>query len=225
PGGVQLVDRLLGGAVAGAVLVADVVVDGGRPGGEGREHRPFEHLVRVLLHQDAVIEGAGFALVGVQAEVDRAGVVFGQEGPLQAGREAGAAAAAQARRLHDVHGLGGLHLLDDALKGAVAAVGPVAVERVTVGLGDASEQDRLVVGHEYLPQCSRATTWPTFSRLTFITCSSLTMSAGAPSQAPMHSATSRVIFLSAVVPPGFTFSSSHRWCSTESQPWSMHARP
>src|SRR5439155_18053520 len=133
-GGVQLVDGPLGGAVGGAVLVTDVVVGGGSPRGEGGEHDAFEHLVRVLLHQDAVVEGAGFALVGVDAQVDRAGVVFGQEGPFDAGREAGAAAAAQARRLDDIRHLGGLHLADDTLEGAVAAVGTVRVQGVAIRL-------------------------------------------------------------------------------------------
>ena len=56
---------------------------------------PFEHLVRILFHQDAVVERARLALVGVDAQVDRAGMVLGQEGPLEPGRKAGPAAAAQ----------------------------------------------------------------------------------------------------------------------------------
>ena len=82
------------------------------PGGVAGEDDAFEHLMRVLLHQDAVVEGAGLALVGVDAHVDRAGMVLGQEGPLEAAGEAGAAAAAQAGRLDRVDDLGRRHLVD-----------------------------------------------------------------------------------------------------------------
>ena len=59
----------------------------------------FDHLVRIVLHQDAVVERARLALVGVDAHVDRAGMVLGQKRPLQPGGKAGPAAAAQVAAL------------------------------------------------------------------------------------------------------------------------------
>ena len=79
-----------------------VEVRGCGTGRKAAEDDPFEHLVWIFLHQDPVIERARFAFVGVQAEVDRSRVVFGQERPLQARREPGAAAAAQTAGLHDI---------------------------------------------------------------------------------------------------------------------------
>src|SRR5438128_53594 len=51
--------------------------------------------MRVAFHQLAVLERAGLALIGVADQVARARVVFRDEGPLHAGREAGAAAPPQ----------------------------------------------------------------------------------------------------------------------------------
>jgi len=57
--------------------------------------------MRIVLHQDAVVERPRLALVGVDAEIDWPRMVFGQEGPFDAGRKARAPAAAQARVLHE----------------------------------------------------------------------------------------------------------------------------
>ncbi len=58
----------------------------------------LDELMRVLLHQLAVLERAGLGLVGVADDV-LLHVALGQERGLQAHGEAGAAAAAQARAL------------------------------------------------------------------------------------------------------------------------------
>jgi 2-dehydro-3-deoxygluconokinase len=52
-----------------------------------------------------------------------------------------------------------------------------------------------------------------------------TITAGAPSHTPMHSANSTVIRPSSLVPPGLTCSFSHTAASTSSPPRSAHARP
>ena len=59
----------------------------------------LDQRVRVVRHQRQVLAGARLALVGVDHEVVRLAVVLRDEAPLHAGREAGAAAAAQARVL------------------------------------------------------------------------------------------------------------------------------
>ena len=151
-GGVGLVDGLLHGARGGAVLVADVDVSRAGPRGVAGEDDAFEHLMRILFHEDAVVEGAGFALVGVDAQVDGAGMVLGQEGPLEAGREAGAAAAAQAGVLDGLRDLGRRHFEDGLLQGLVAAVGAVGVQRRAGLLQDAAQKDGFKIGHRMSPR-------------------------------------------------------------------------
>ena len=64
--------------------------------------------MRIVAHDVAVLAGAGLGLVGVDDEIVRTLLHFlRHEGPFQAGREAGAAAAAQA---------GLLHLVDDPFR-------------------------------------------------------------------------------------------------------------
>ncbi len=67
--------------------------------GECRDHDALDQLVRVALHEHVVLERGRLALVGVHGEVARVHVL-GQERPLLAGAEPGAAPAPQARRLH-----------------------------------------------------------------------------------------------------------------------------
>src|SRR5205823_12542621 len=87
------------------------------------EQNAFEHLVRVLFHEDAVIERARLALVGIDAKINRPRVVLGQECPLEPAWKTGTAAAAQAGSLDGVRDLSRRHLVDGAGEGAVTAVG------------------------------------------------------------------------------------------------------
>ena len=64
----------------------------------------FDQLVRQLLHDVAIFEGARLALIGIADQVVRPDVL-GDEAPLDAGGEAGAAAPAQARALDHVDDL------------------------------------------------------------------------------------------------------------------------
>ena len=103
-GGVGFVDRLLQGNGFVIELAANVNVGGVGAHGEGGEQAAFDQLMRVVAQNVAVFAGAGLALVGVDDEVMRA-VADGlrHEGPLHAGREAGAAAATQAGGFHFVN--------------------------------------------------------------------------------------------------------------------------
>src|SRR5262249_35584968 len=76
--------------------------------------------------------------------------VLGQEGPLDAAGEAGAAAAAQRRVLDRLDDLGGRHLVERLGQGAVAAVGAVGVERRAGLLEDATQEYGFKVGHRLL---------------------------------------------------------------------------
>src|SRR5262249_11864659 len=98
---VQLINRLLQDAKRPAVFVAEVNVGDARARGVAGEQDTFEDLMRIFLHEDAVVEGARLALVGVDAQVDGPGMVLRQEGPFDAGRKARAAATAQTGILHD----------------------------------------------------------------------------------------------------------------------------
>src|SRR5690348_9077420 len=64
----------------------------------------------------------------------------------------------------------------------------------------------------------------TLSGVTSMRCSSLTSTQGAPSHAPMHSANSRLILPSAVVPPGSISSLSQRFANNSSPPRSIHGK-
>ncbi len=77
-------------------LAAHVDVGGIALDSEGREGRALDQLVRVLIDDLVVVEGARLGLVAVAEQVARE-ETLGQKAPLQAGGEAGAAAAAQAR--------------------------------------------------------------------------------------------------------------------------------
>ena len=79
--------RVLGAAVDVALVGADRV---------GADQHALDDRVRVALEHRAVHERAGVALVGVAEDVLLVAVGLGAELPLEAGGEAGAAAAAQA---------------------------------------------------------------------------------------------------------------------------------
>ena len=132
-------------------LAADVDVGDLRADRVAGNRAPFDQQMRVALHQHVILERAGLALVGVAADVFRLRRVLEHELPLHAGREAGAAAAAEA---------GGLHLLDDVIRlhrqrlaqpFVAALVLGVEVERVRVRLVDVRGQDGLIGTHFLLP--------------------------------------------------------------------------
>src|SRR5262249_61142382 len=94
-GGISLVHGALHDPIAITVLLSQVAISGVGPGRVARQNDAFEHLMRVLLHQDAVVKDARLALLRVDTEIDRPRVVFGKEGPLESARKAGATTAAQ----------------------------------------------------------------------------------------------------------------------------------
>ena len=100
PGGPGLGDRRLENPVGVDVLEPQIDVGRRRLGREAGDQDPLEELVRVLLHQQAVVERRRLALVGVDAH-ERFLPVLGKEAPLQPAGEAGAAAAAQLRVLDE----------------------------------------------------------------------------------------------------------------------------
>ena len=126
--GIGLVDRFLHGPKGPAIFVADIDIRFPGAGGVAGDDDPFQDLVRVLLHEDAVIESSRLALVGVDAKVNRPRMILGQEGPLDAARKPRAAPPAQSRFLDDFDDFLGRHIVDGFGQGPVATVGAVAVQ-------------------------------------------------------------------------------------------------
>jgi len=99
--------------------------------------------MRIALHQQVVLERARLALVGVADDVARFGLLV-DELPLHAGREAGAAAAAQPRGLHDLDDLVRL-LRQRRLQRLVAAALQIEIERERIRFTNMRDQDRIQI--------------------------------------------------------------------------------
>src|SRR5215207_4017646 len=80
-------------------------------GGEHPEYEALEDEVRLLGEDLPVLEGPGLGLVRVADRVLRRGLLLGDQLPLRAGREAGAAHAAQPGLLHLGDQLGGVDVV------------------------------------------------------------------------------------------------------------------
>ena len=110
-------------------LTAQVVVTHGRTGGVAGDRHAFHHRMRVVAQDVAVLAGARLGFVRVAEDV-LLHVALGHEGPLQAGREARATAAAQARGLDHLDDLLRRDLLfEDLAQGGVATGLQVAFVR------------------------------------------------------------------------------------------------
>ena len=116
-------------------LAADVDVGDLRADRPAADQAALEQQVRVALHQHVILERAGLALVGVAGDVLRQRRVLEDELPLHAGRESGAAAAAQARGLDHVDDGARLHA-ERLAQPVVALVLQEEVEGEAVGLAD-----------------------------------------------------------------------------------------
>ena len=110
------------------VLGADVDVALLRADGVGGDGHAFDHAVRVAFEHGAVHERARVAFVGVAEDVLHVAGGLARELPLEAGREARAAAAAQARLLDLVDDLLGRHLGERLGERRVAVAGDVFLD-------------------------------------------------------------------------------------------------
>ena len=77
---------------------------------EAGDDHAFDKLVRILMDDVTVLEGAGLGFVAVADEVDRFGVVRWNEAPLDSGGETGTTASAQTRSLDLIDDILGIHL-------------------------------------------------------------------------------------------------------------------
>ena len=111
------------------VLVPDEDPSLAAAGREHPEHQALEHEVRLLGQDLAVLEGARLGLVGVADRVLRLGLLLRDQLPLRAGREPGAAHAAQLRLLQLGDQVAGVELAREggAQHAVVARVGVVRI--------------------------------------------------------------------------------------------------
>ena len=100
-------DRLLQRRERVRIFGADIDVALVAPDREAGDRHAFDQHERIAFHDHAVGEGAAVAFVGVADDVFLLGRGVGDGLPLDAGREARAAAAAQARLGHRVDDAGG----------------------------------------------------------------------------------------------------------------------
>src|SRR5262249_47227663 len=124
------------------VLAPDVDEGSRRMDRTRRDEHALDEGVRIALEEVAVLEGSRLALVGVDHQVDRAGVVLRDERPLGARRKPGAAEPAQVRALDLLENRGGLHRLRLG-PGLVAARLAIDGNRVRVGPREVPGEDRL----------------------------------------------------------------------------------
>ena len=97
PGLVGLVDGALQRLALADELAAHIDVGGDRAHREAGDQAALDQRVRIVAQDVAVLAGAGLGFVGIDDEIGRTAVaLLGHERPFQAGREAGAAAPAQA---------------------------------------------------------------------------------------------------------------------------------
>jgi len=102
--------------------------------------------MRILLHQDAVVERARLALVRIDAQINRPRMILGQKAPLGSGRETGAATTTQAGVFHDLRHIIGRHRERFAQR-FVAAIGAIAGQRRAIRLIDATQKYRFKLRH------------------------------------------------------------------------------
>jgi hypothetical protein len=132
--GLELGDFAFEQRTAAVVLVAQVHVDAGDADGPRRDQHAFDEAMRVALEVHAVLERAGLAFVDVDGHQARRGL-GAHDAPLAAGREPGAAQAAQARGLHDLDDRFDVALAGQALGQQLVAALRLVLLVVDVGLG------------------------------------------------------------------------------------------
>src|SRR5580765_7207100 len=95
----RLLQRFIEDAISQCEFASDINERQMAVNGVRSDDHAFDQLMRVALKNHAILAGARFTLIGIAAEVRRLAGILGNKAPLQAGREAGATAAAQSSRL------------------------------------------------------------------------------------------------------------------------------
>ena len=130
------------------ILAADVVVASLGAAGDAGDQHAFEDPVRIALVDAAVLVDVRLAFVGVADDELGRGPRLAAAFPLDAGREAGAAAAAQIRGGDLGDGLFCSQLEQDLEVGAVGAAGDGVFDRVGIDDPDVFQDDAVLVLEE-----------------------------------------------------------------------------
>ena len=120
------------------IFRADVDVALGGADRDGGDRHALDHHEGIAFHDHAVGEGAAVAFVGVADDVFAVGAGLRHRLPLDAGREAGAAAAAQAGG-GDIGEDGVRCQLQRALEALIALMGAVILDRARIDHAAAGE--------------------------------------------------------------------------------------
>ena len=113
-------------------------------GGECCDADRFDQCVRIVLDQGAVLERARFGLVGVAHQVVRRRLLRADRFPLATGREAGAAAAGEARGGDRLDHPFGAHVASHR-QCVEAAIGQIGVEVGRILASGAAQQHEGIV--------------------------------------------------------------------------------
>ena len=124
------------------ILASDVEDPALGRGGVTGDRHGLDEAVGVALHEHAVLEGAGLALVGVADQPVGAHGLSGHARPLSAGREGGASAAHQAG-LGDLADDAGRAELDGAAKRLVTAGRAVGGQAGGIDGADPAQQAKI----------------------------------------------------------------------------------
>ena len=117
-------DCLFHGGDGGGIFRTDIDEALGGAGRNAGDRHAFDEREGIAFHQHAVGKGAAVALIGIAADIFLIGLGIEDGLPLDAGRKAGAAAAAQARFGHLGDDVGWRHrqCTDKPVKSAMRAV-------------------------------------------------------------------------------------------------------
>gem|GEM_PF-5740380 len=126
------------------VLCTDVDVTLIRADRVAGDRHGFEDHVRVAFQDGTVHERAGVAFVRVTADELLRGVIAFGEFPLEARREAGAAASAEAGVQHDLDDVVRRHLLQDFLQSDIAVHRQIFIDALRVDEAAVLERDSLL---------------------------------------------------------------------------------
>ena len=114
---------------------------------ETRDHRALDQLMRILMHDVAILESARLGFIGIHDQIDRLAALTIDQPPLHATGKTGAAATTEAGLFNFLTEVFGL-LRDRFLEDFVATVALIAIDVVGVTLFvDVLENDASLFRH------------------------------------------------------------------------------
>ena len=149
-GGIGLIDGALERFALADVFAAHVDEASMRTHRERGNERAFDQEMSVVAKDFAVLAGARLRLVGVDDEIARPRIGLRHERPLEARRESGAAATAEARLLHLVDDVV-VALVDEELRAVPDAAALRAFEAHIVEAIDIAENAVAIIQHARYP--------------------------------------------------------------------------